>query len=76
MRHDEKILELVSKTIYETTILCRVNEGDYIRHIERIKNMLKMYAESYLDDYIDDMKDTIENTTSTEDIENDTEDVD
>lgn len=76
MRHDEKILELVSKTIYETTILCRVNEGDYIRHIERIKNMLKMYAESYLDDYINDMEDTIENSTSTEDIENDTEDVD
>tara|TARA_B100000497_G_C7678549_1_gene410317 strand:- start:1286 stop:1495 length:210 start_codon:yes stop_codon:yes gene_type:complete len=60
--HDEKILELVSKTIYETTILCRVNEGDYYKHIDRIKNMLKMYAESYLDDYIDD----IENTTSTE----------
>tara|TARA_R100000951_G_scaffold116465_1_gene128419 strand:+ start:1068 stop:1277 length:210 start_codon:yes stop_codon:yes gene_type:complete len=60
--HDEKILELVSKTIYETTILCRVNEGDYYKHIGRIKNMLKMYAESYLDDYIDD----IENTTSTE----------
>lgn len=72
MGHDEKILELVSKTIYETTILCRVNEGDYIRHIERIKNMLKMYAESYLDDFIDGM----ENTTPTEDIENDTEDVD
>tara|TARA_Y100000389_G_scaffold92690_1_gene89460 strand:- start:136 stop:342 length:207 start_codon:yes stop_codon:yes gene_type:complete len=62
MGHDEKILELVSKTIYETTILCRVNEGDYYKHIDRIKNMLKMYAESYLDDYIDD----IENTTSTE----------
>ena len=60
--HDEKILELVSKTIYETTILCRVNEGDYYKHIDRIKNMLKMYAESYLDDYID----SIENTTSTE----------
>ena len=72
MGHDEKKLELVSKTIYETTILCRVNEGDYIRHIERIKNMLKMYAESYLDDFIDGM----ENTTSTEDIENETEDVD
>ena len=60
--HDEKILELVSKTIYETTILCRVNEGDYYKHIGRIKNMLKMYADSYLDDYID----SIENTTSTE----------
>ena len=60
--HDEKILELVSKTIYETTILCRVNEGDYYKHIDRIKNMLKMYAESYLDGY----KDSIENTTSTE----------
>lgn len=68
--HDEKILELVSKTIYETTILCRVNEGDYYRHIDRIKNMLKMYADSYLEDYID----SIENTTSTEDIENDIED--
>jgi len=72
MGHDEKILELVSKTIYETTILCRVNEGDYIRHIDRIKNMLKMYADSYLEDYIDGMEDTIENTTSTEDIETDT----
>ena len=60
--HDEKILDLISKTIYETTILCRVNEGNYYRHMDRIKNMLKMYAESYLDDYIDD----IENTTSTE----------
>ena len=70
MGHDEKILELVSKTIYETTILCKVNEGDYYRHIDRIKNMLKMYADSYLEDYID----SIENTTSTEDIENDTED--
>lgn len=68
--HDEKILDLISKTIYETTILCRVNEGDYYRHIDRIKNMLKMYADSYLEDYID----SIENTTSTEDIENDTED--
>ena len=68
--HDEKILELISKTIYETTILCKVNEGDYYRHIDRIKNMLKMYADSYLEDYID----SIENTTSTEDIENDTED--
>ena len=68
--HDEKILDLISKTIYETTILCRVNEGDYIRHIDRIKNMLKMYADSYLEDYID----SIENTTSTEGIENDTED--
>jgi len=65
--HDEKILDLISKTIYETTILCRVNEGDYYRHIDRIKNMLKMYADSYLEDYI-------ENTTSTEGIENDTED--
>lgn len=71
MGHDEKILELVSKTIYETTILCRVNEGDYYKHIDRIKNMLKMYADSHLDDYID----SIENTTSTEDIENETEDV-
>ena len=68
--HDEKILELISKTIYETTILCKVNEGDYYRHIDRIKNMLKMYADSYLEDYID----SIENTTSTEGIENDTED--
>jgi hypothetical protein len=68
--HDEKILDLISKTIYETTILCRVNEGDYYRHIDRIKNMLKMYADSYLEDYID----SIENTTSTEGIENDTED--
>ena len=68
--HDEKILDLISKTIYETTILCRVNEGDYYRHIDRIKNMLKMYADSYLEGYID----SIENTTSTEDIENDTED--
>jgi hypothetical protein len=70
--HDEKILELISKTIYETTILCKVNKGEYIRHIERIKNMLKMYADSYLEDYIDGMEDTIENTTSTEDIETDT----
>ena len=70
--HDEKMLELISKTIYETTILCRVNEGDYYRHIDRIKNMLKMYADSYLEDYIDGMEDTIENTTSTEGIENDT----
>ena len=69
--HDEKILDLISKTIYETTILCRVNEGDYYRHIDRIKNMLKMYADSYLEDYIENY---IENTTSTEDIENDTED--
>ena len=68
--HDEKILDLISKTIYETTILCKVNEGDYYRHIDRIKNMLKMYADSYLEDYID----SIENTTSTEGIENDTED--
>jgi hypothetical protein len=70
--HDEKILELISKTIYETTILCKVNKGEYIRHIERIKNMLKMYADSYLEDYIDGMEDNIENTTSTEDIETDT----
>jgi hypothetical protein len=68
--HDEKILDLISKTIYETTILCKVNKGDYIRHIERIKNMLKMYADSYLEDYID----SIENTTPTEGIENDIED--
>ena len=67
-KHNENILELVSKTIYETTILCKVNEGEYIRHIERIKNMLKMYADSHLGDYIDGM----ENTTSTEDIETDT----
>ena len=70
--HDEKIFDLISKTIYETTILCRVNEGDYYRHIDRIKNMLKMYADSYLEDYIDGMEDTIENTTSTEGIKNDT----
>ncbi len=68
--HDEKMLELISKTIYETTILCKVKEGDYYKHIDRIKNMLKMYADSYLEDYID----SIENTTSTEDIENDIED--
>jgi len=68
--HDEKILDLISKTIYETTILCKVNEGDYYRHMDRIKNMLKMYADSYLEDYID----SIENTTSTEGIENDIED--
>lgn len=68
--HDEKILDLISKTIYETTILCRVNEGDYYRHIERIKNMLKMYADSHLEGYID----SIENSTSTEGTENDIED--
>ncbi len=68
--HDEKILDLISKTIYETTILCKVNEGDYYRHMDRIKNMLKMYADSHLEGYID----SIENTTSTEGIKNDIED--
>jgi len=66
-KHNENILELVSKTIYETTILCKVNEGDYIRHMDRIKKMVRMYAEEYADSILEE---TIENTTSTEDTNN------
>ena len=63
IKHDEKILDMISKTIYETTILSKVNSGEYLRQLERVKNMIVMYADSHLEDYIDG----IENPTSTDD---------
>ena len=51
--HDDKKLDTMSKTIYETTILCKVNSSEYLKQIERIKNMVKEYSEKYLKDYIE-----------------------
>ena len=46
-KHNENILELVSKTIYETTFMSKDKNGSYRRQLDRIKKMVKMYAEEY-----------------------------
>ena len=66
MEHSENILELISKTIYETTFMSKDNDGSYRRQLDRIKKMVKMYAEEYAESILEE---TIENTTSTESIE-------
>ena len=66
-KHNENILELVSKTIYETTFMSKDKNGSYRRQLDRIKKMVKIYAEEYAESIL---KDTIENTTSTEDTNN------
>ena len=66
MEHSENILELISKTIYETTFMSKEKDGSYRRQLDRIKKMVKMYAEEYAESILEE---TIENTTSTEDIE-------
>ena len=50
-KHNENILELVSKTIYETTFMSKDKDGSYRRQLDRIKKMVKMYAEDYAGDY-------------------------
>ena len=66
MGHSENILELISKTIYETTFMSKEKDGSYRRQLDRIKKMVKMYAEEYAESILEE---TIENTTSTESIE-------
>jgi len=66
MEHSENILELISKTIYETTFMSKDNDGSYRRQLDRIKKMVKIYAEEYAESILEE---TIENTTSTKDIE-------
>ena len=66
MEHSENILELISKTIYETTFMSKENDGSYRRQLDRIKKMVKIYAEEYAESILEE---TIENTTSTKDIE-------
>jgi len=66
MEHSENILELISKTIYETTFMSKEKDGSYRRQLDRIKKMVKMYAEEYAESILEE---SIENTTSTEDIE-------
>ena len=66
MEHSENILELISKTIYETTFMSKDNDGSYRRQLDRIKKMVKMYAEEYAESILEE---TTENTTSTKDIE-------
>jgi hypothetical protein len=63
MEHSENILELISKTIYETTFMSKEKDGSYRRQLDRIKKMVKMYAEEYAESILEE---TIENTTSTE----------
>ena len=63
MEHSENILELISKTIYETTFMSKDNDGSYRRQLDRIKKMVKMYAEEYAESILEE---TTENTTSTE----------
>ena len=64
MEHSENILELISKTIYETTFMSKEKDGSYRRQLERIKKMVKMYAEEYAESILEE---SIENTTSTKD---------
>ena len=66
MEHSENILELISKTIYETTFMSKEKDGSYRRQLDRIKKMVKIYAEEYAESIL---KETTENTTSTESIE-------
>ena len=66
MEHSENILELISKTIYETTFMSKEKDGSYRRQLDRIKKMVKIYAEEYAESILEE---TIENTTSTESIE-------
>lgn len=66
MEHSEHILELISKTIYETTFMSKEKDGSYRRQLDRIKKMVKIYAEEYAESILEE---TIENTTSTKDIE-------
>ena len=66
MEHSEHILELISKTIYETTFMSKEKDGSYRRQLDRIKKMVKMYAEEYAESILEE---TIENTTSTKDSE-------
>lgn len=66
MEHSENILELISKTIYETTFMSKEKDGSYRRQLDRIKKMVKMYAEEYAESILEE---SIENTTSTKDIE-------
>ena len=63
MEHSENILELISKTIYETTFMSKEKDGSYRRQLDRIKKMVKMYAEEYAESILEE---TTENTTSTE----------
>jgi len=63
MKHSENILELISKTIYETTFMSKDNDGSYNRQLDRIKKMVKMYAEEYAESILEE---TTKNTTSTE----------
>ena len=62
MEHSENILELISKTIYETTFMSKEKDGSYRRQLDRIKKMVKMYAEEYAESILEE---TTENTTST-----------
>lgn len=66
MEHSENILELISKTIYETTFMSKDNDGSYRRQLDRIKKMVKIYAEEYAESILEE---TVKNTTSTKDIE-------
>ena len=66
MEHSENILELISKTIYETTFVSKDNDGSYRRQLDRIKKMVKIYAEEYAESILEE---TVKNTTSTKDIE-------
>ncbi|MDB4335516.1 hypothetical protein N9994_00470 [bacterium] len=66
MEHSENILELISKTIYETTFMSKEKDGSYRRQLDRIKKMVKMYAEEYAESILEE---STENTTSTKDIE-------
>ena len=66
MEHSENILELISKTIYETTFMSKEKDGSYRRQLDRIKKMVKIYAEEYAESILEE---TTENTTSTESIE-------
>lgn len=63
MEHSENILELISKTIYETTFMSKEKDGSYRRQLDRIKKMVKIYAEEYAESILEE---TIKNTTSTE----------
>ena len=62
MEHSENILELISKTIYETTFMNKEKDGSYRRQLDRIKKMVKIYAEEYAESILEE---TTENTTST-----------
>jgi len=66
MEHSENILELISKTIYETTFMSKEKDGSYRRQLDRIKKMVKIYAEEYAESILEE---TVKNTTSTKDIE-------